>query len=233
MSTRVPSRPETTPGGVSRAPEVRGFRPGSRRRARIAGGAALAAVAIGGNVLAYASLDDRTEVLQVVADVRAGEIVTAERLRVVAVDVDPSVPVVPAADLAVVAEQHARVHLASGSLLSPVLLQPSPLVADGTAVVGIELRPTRVPDGLRERSRLLVIATSEDGDELSAEARAVTRPAEADGVSGVVTMSVEVADADAPRVAAADEIRVILLDPGVDPVHAPTPEPPGDGEGGG
>ena len=232
MSTRVPSRPETTPGG-SRAPEVRGFRPGSRRRARIAGGAALAAMAIGGNVLAYASLDDRIEVVQVVADVRAGEVVTLDRLRVVAVDVDPTVPVVPATELAVVAEQHARVHIASGSLLSPVLLQPGPLVSDGSAIVGIELRPTRVPEGLRERSRLLLIATSEDGDALRVGARAVTSPAEADGVSGVVTMSVEVADADAAGVAAADEIRVILLDPGIDPVQTPVPDPPADDGGGG
>ena len=234
MSARVPTgtAPAGTRGSDPQVPSrvgepVRGFRPGGRRRARIAGGVALAAVAIGGNVLAYASLDDRTAVLQVVEDVRAGDVLTVDRLRVVTVDVDPTVPVVLAADLAAVTDQHARVHIPSGSLLSPVVLQPGPLAAAGAAVVGIELRPTRVPDGVRERSRLQLVAT-DDGGELRTEGRAVTRPAEADGVSGAVTMSVEVAREDAARLAAADEVRVILLDPGIDPVFAP-PVPGGDG----
>lgn len=198
--------------------EAKGFRPGSRRRARIAGGAALAAVAIGGNVLAYSSLDDRTEVLQVVTDVRAGEPVTAEHLRIVEVDLDPTVPVVLAADLGLVAGQHARVHIVSGTLLSPVLVQPGPLVDVGAAVVAIELRPSLVPDGLRERSQVELIAVSGD-EELRTTGRAVTRPGEVDGVSGVVTMSVEVERDVAAAVAAAEEVRVVLVDPGLDPVY--------------
>ncbi|MFP5489280.1 MAG: SAF domain-containing protein [Acidimicrobiia bacterium] len=216
MSTGPATRADPTATSDGREPK--GFRPGSRRRARIAGGAVLAAVAIGGNVLAYTSLDDRTEVLQVVTDIRAGDEVTANHLRIVAVDVDPTVPVVPAGDLGAIAGQHARVHIASGTLLSPVLVQPGPLVDAGAAVVAVELRPTLVPDGLRERSSVELIAVTGD-DELRTAGRAVTRPAEVDGVSGVVTMSVEVASDVAARVAAADEVRVVLVDPGADPVY--------------
>lgn len=166
-------------------------------------------------MLVYASLDDRTEVLQVVTDLRAGDVVTPESLRIVAVDVDATVPVVAADDLALVVGRHARVHIASGSLLSSVLLQPTPLLAPDSAVVAIEIRPTRVPDGLRERSLIELIVA----DELRTTARVVTRPRTVDGISGVVSMSVEVAVADAATVASGDDVRVIVLEPGLDPVY--------------
>lgn len=220
MST-VTSRPETT-AGKPRPHDAKGFRPGSRRRARIAGGAALAAIAIGGNVVVYTSLDDRTEVLQVVSDIRAGDIVTADDLRVVEVDVDPTVPVVPAGELALVTDQHARVHIASGSLLAPLLVQPAPLVGPDSAVVAVELRPTLVPDGLRERSLVELIVMSDagtEGERHRTTGRVVTRPAEVDGVSGVVSMSVEVAEVDAPAIAAGDDLRVVLLEPDADPAY--------------
>lgn len=225
MSVATPAR---SAAPASPSAEPKGFRPGSRRRARIAGGAAIAAVAIGGNVLVYTSLDDRTEVLQVVTDVRAGEAISTDDLRVVEVDLDPTVPVVQAGQLADVAGQYARVHIASGSLLAPVLVQPTPLVEPGSAIVAIELRPTLVPDGLRERSLIELIVTSDDdGDqtETRTTGRVVTRPVEVDGVSGVVSMSVALAGDDAATVAAGGDVRIVLLEPGADPVYA-------DGAGG-
>lgn len=216
-SSTISARPDVHPA-AGRPTESRGFRPGSRRRARIAGGAALAAVAIGGNVLLYASLDDRTAVLQVVTDIRAGELVAADDLRIVEVDVDPEVPVVPAEELGRVVNQHARVHIASGTLLAPVLVQPLPLVSPESAVVAVELRPTLVPSGVRERSLLELIVVSGD-EEHRATGRAVTRPSEVEGVSGLVSMSVEVASGDAALVAAGDEVRVVLLEPGIDAAY--------------
>lgn len=218
MSTSASTRPAVAPAAAGAPPDAKGFRPGSRRRARIAGGAALAAVAIGGNVLLYTSLDDRTEVVQVVTDIRAGELVTADALRIVEVDLDPTVPVVAADDLATVVNQHARVHIASGTLLAPVLVQPTPLVGLDSAIVAIELRPTRVPDGVRERSLLELIVPGDAG-ELRTTARVVTRPTEVAGISGVVSMSVEVAGADAAAVASGDDLRIVLLDPGDDPAY--------------
>lgn len=196
-----------------------GFRPNSRRRARVAAGAGLIAAAIGGNVLLYSSLDNRTEVLQLVTDLRAGETLTAEHVRIVAVDADPSVPVVPAGDLPTLLGYHARVHVPSGSLLSAISLQPSQLVAPGTAVVAIEIRPTQVPAGIRERSQLELVVLTET-ENLQLPARAVTRPTTTDGVTGLMTLSVEVASADAARIAAGDDVRVVLREPGADPVYA-------------
>ena len=68
-------RTGTTPEQPPAAP--RGFRPASRRRARIALGVVIAALAVGGNLLVYSSLDHKTEVLQVVRDIPAGELVAA------------------------------------------------------------------------------------------------------------------------------------------------------------
>ena len=201
------------------------FRPAPRQRVRIAVGAVLVAIGIVGNVVAYSSLDRRVEVLQLVTDVRAGSLVTADVLRVVAVDVDPTVPVVAATDLASVVDRHARVHLVAGSLISPVLVQVEPLVSPTRSVVAIEVRPTLVPTGVRERSRIeLIVApdgrADDDIEVFRTIGRVVTRPSEVDGITGLVSMSVEIDTGAAAPVAAADDVRIVLLDPGVDEAYS-------------
>lgn len=209
-------RPTEQPVETATQVEPRGFRPASRRRTRIAAGAVLAAIAIGGNVLLYASLADQTEVLQLVRDVRAGELVTTNDLRVVEVDLDDTVPAVAADDIALVVDQYARVFLPSGSLIDDQLVQADPLVSDGAGVVAVEIRPTQVPAGLVTRSRvLLVVVPDGDADAFVAEGRVVRHAGDStDG--GAASLSVEVAVADAPLVAAADDVRVVLVEPGVD-----------------
>lgn len=205
-----------SPSGSS---EPRGFRPASRRRARLAGGAALAALAIGGNVLVYSSLDDKTEVVQVIRNVRAGETVTSDDLRIVEVDVDPSVPVVESDDIGLVVNQYARVFIASGTLIVPQLVQSTPLVSAGAGVVAVEIRPTHVPFGLRERSRVMIVVVSDDDGvaPFVTTGRVVFRGADVDGVTGVFALSVEVAEDVAPTVASGDDVRIVLLDPAGDP----------------
>lgn len=199
----------------------RGFRPTSRRRARLAVGAALAAAAVGGNVLVYASLNDKTEVLQVIDKVPAGELVTADNLRVVEVDLDPTVPFVSAADIGLVVNQYARVHLAEGTLIVAQLVQPTPLVSPGMAVVAVEISPSGRPEGLRARSRVqLVIPVEQSGGSPPAiviDGRVVAESTAVDSITGELALSVEVASVDAATVAAADDVRVVLVDPGVDP----------------
>ena len=215
MSGSAMSRAAAADGGRAVADR---FRPSARRRTRIALGSGITALAIVANVFVYASLDRRVEVLQVVADVRAGEVVEAAHIRIVEVAADPTVPTVAAGQLGSVIGQHARVHLASGTLLAPVLIQTAPLVTSGMAVVAVELRSTLVPVGVRERSRLEVVVV--DDDEASRiPARAVTRPEPVDGVSGLLSLSVEVSPPDAALVASASAIRLVLLDPGADPVY--------------
>ena len=212
MSERRPVDPPADPAGRA---EPRGFRPASRRRSRLAAGAILAAIAIGGNVLLYASLDDQTEVLQLVRNVRAGEIVTSEDLRIVEVDLDPTVPAVAADDIGLVVNRYARVYLPSGTLIFDQLVQSTPLVSDGAGVVAVEIRATRVPSGLSTRSQVLLVVVDEGSSELFVtEGRVVRRGT--DGDEGGA-LSVEVAVADAPRVAAADDVRVVLIEPGIDP----------------
>lgn len=200
--------------------EPHGFRPAPRRRARIAAGAAIAAVAVAVNVLIYMAVDDSIEVLQVVRDVRAGEQISAGDVRAVAVDVDPTVPVMPAGDADLVVGKYARVHLASGSLVAEQLVQADPLVTPGSAVVAIAVTPAGIPNGLRERSRveLVISGPSSDGAALVIGGRVVARGAEADTISGRFPLSVEVAAGDAAAVAAADDVRVVLLEPGTDPI---------------
>ena len=224
---RPADRPDApVAGGPSGAPP-RGFRPASRRRARVAAGAALAAVGIGGNVLLYTSLDDTTEVLQLTANVRAGEQIDATDLRVVEVELDPTVPVVTADRIGSIVGQYASVYIPAGTLLVDVLVRPDPLVAPGRSVVAIEIRPTQVPYGLLERSRVQIVVVGDaDAPAFVTEGRVVSViSTDAEG-SEVGSMSVEVAAADAAVIAGADDdVRIVLLDPGVDPVEATQPTP--------
>jgi hypothetical protein len=171
-----------------------------------------------GNVLVYSTLDDKTEVLQVVRNVRAGEVVTSDDLRVVEVDLDPTVPVVEADQIGLVVDQYARVYITSGSLMVPQLVQPAPLVTAGAGVVAVEIRPSRVPSGLRERSQVMIVVVPENGDEelFVTTGRVVDTGSVADTVSGLRGLSVEVAEADAPLVAAGNDVRLVVLDPGSD-----------------
>jgi hypothetical protein len=221
---------ERRPAGAVRDAESptpgapRGFRPASRRRTRIAAGAALVAVAIGGNVLVYSSLDDSTEVVQVVNDIRAGQQITAADIRTVDVELDPTVPALTEEGLVV--GQYARVFIASGSFVAPQFVQSRPLVTEGAKVVAIELRPTRVPSGLTERSQVdLVLGSGTDGPTLVVPGRVVSRPDEA-STSGTVSISVEVSAGDAALVATADTVNVVLVDPGADPALLPRTDQP-------
>ena len=220
MSTQLLTPPAERNHAASGQPLAapRGFRPASRRRARIAFGVFIAALAVAGNLLVYSSMDHKSEVLQVVRDIPAGEVVSASDLRVVTVDVDGTVPTVAPDDIASVVNQYARVHIAAGTLMVGVLVQPAPLVTVGQGVVAVEIRPSQVPAGLRERSRVMLVVVNRDGSTgLVTEGRVVAR---ADGVGStdsVMALSVEVSQQDAASIAAAADVRVALLDPGADP----------------
>jgi hypothetical protein len=176
-------------------------------------------------VLIYSSLDDATEVVQVVRDVRAGQLITADDLRVVELDADPSVPVVPADQIGRVVNQYARVHLAAGTLIVDVLVQPAPLVTPGASVVAVELRGADLPFGLRERSPVQVVAPSASAPALVAEGRVVAVSDPGAGPDDPVSVSIELSSADAVLVAATDDLRLILLDPAVDPAVEPVVDP--------
>lgn len=201
---------------------ARGFRPPSRRRNRIALGALLAAVAIGGNAWVYSNLDDAGAVVQVVRDVPAGERITADMLRTTDVDADATVNLVPGERLDDLIGRYAKVRLVSGSLITAEAVQAGPLVRPGAAIVAIQVAEGTLPIGLRERVPvILVVGNSTAGAAPTTfTGRVVGLPTATSPALGVDSLSVEVELVDAPQIAAADDVRVVLVEPSEDPAAA-------------
>lgn len=199
-----------------------GFRPGARRRGRIAAGVALGAAAVAVNVVLYTGLDQRSPVVQVVRDVPAGELITDADLRTVQVDVDGSVPVV--SDPTTVAGRYAAVRLVAGSLVTEASIRSEALVTPGTAVVAIRTPEGALPVGLRERVPVRLVlppgSSVEDGAPEAFPGRVVGLPEPTESTLGTLSLSVEVAAEAAAHVAAADDVRVVLTEPVPDPAAA-------------
>jgi len=215
------------------APTVRGFAPASRRRSRIAAGVALAAVAVGGNLYVYSNLDASQPVVQAVHDIAAGEQITTDMLRTVDVDADSTVNVIAGGQLGALAGSYAKVRLVAGSLITAEALQSTPLVTPGASVVAIQVADGSLPIGLRERVPvLLVVPTDRAGADagagvVSVTGRVVGLPTDTSSALGRQSLSVEVEAKDAATIAAADDVRVVLVEPSNDPAAAP--DDSGDG----
>jgi hypothetical protein len=200
-----------------------GFRPASRRRSRIAAGVALAALAIGGNLYLYSNLDASEPVVQAVRDIPAGEQLTADMFRTVDVEADSTVNLVDGDRIGSLVGSYAKVRVVAGSLVTADALQATPLVTPGTSVVAIRVADGSLPIGLRERVpvQLVVAADRADGaGTTSINGRVVGLPSDTSSALGMRSLSVEVAAADAATVAAADDVRVVLLEPSEDPAGA-------------
>jgi hypothetical protein len=195
------------------------FRPSSRSRMRIAIGTLLSMIAVGAVLLVFSTADRRVAVLQVVHDLPAGAQLAAGDVRSIELSTDPSLAVVHAADVAGVIGQYTKVRIVTGGLLAPGLLQAGPLVAPGSAVVAVTVPSGQLPVGLRERSQVQIVMPA-SGDEVAPSpvvGRVVGLPAAPDSVTGQMSLSVELAAVDAVAVAGATSVRVVLLDPGLDP----------------
>ena len=220
----VSRRGTTTPAPAERSSRAGGFRPSSRSRLRIAVGALLAVVAVGVMLLIFATADKRIAVLQLIHDVPAGQQLSAEDLRTIEVSADPTLAVVHASDVDLVVGHYAKVRMISGALLAAPMLQSSPLVAPGSAVVAVTIPSGELPIGLRERAQVQLvfpaIRSAADVPPAPVTGRVVGLPTQPDSVTGKLSLSVEVAAADAVTVAAATDVRVVLLDPGTDPASA-------------
>ena len=112
----------------------------------------------------------------------------------------------------VVVGSYAKVRLIAGTLLAREALQAGPLVAVGASVVAVTVPAGEVPIGVRERSRVSVVMVASDRTSTSVAGLVVGLPTQA-GSSGQVSVSIELAAADAISVAAAEKIRLVLLNP--------------------
>ena len=209
--------------GSSSSASAAGFRPSSRSRVRIAVGTLLSLIAVGVVLLVFSTADKRVPVLQVVRDLPAGAQITAADLRSIELSTDPSLAVVKASDVVSVVGKYAKVRIVTGGLLAAGLLQTAPLVASGASVVAVTVPVGELPAGLRERSRVQIVFPASGGATapLPVFGRVVGLPTEPDSVTGQMSVSLEVASADAVTVATAAKVRVVLLDPGIDPASSP------------
>jgi hypothetical protein len=195
-------RPSATPARIS-----------SRARGRLALGALVVAIGVLINLAIYRGIDDKSTVLQLNRDVPAGQQVTADDFRTVEIGSDGAFRSVPSGDLNVVVGSYAKVRLIAGTLLAREALQAGPLVASGASVVAVTVPAGEVPIGLRERSRVSVVMVASDRTSTSVDGLVVGLPSQA-GSSGQVSVSIELAAKDAGSVAAAEKVRLVLLDPG-------------------
>ena len=223
LANRSQPGADTDHGSEHGAIERRGFRPAARRRNRIVTGAVLAALAVAGNVWLYSNVDSDEQVLQVTRDVIAGEQITEEMLRLVDVEVDDSVSVVPGEHLASTVGSYAKVRLVAGSLVTPASLQGDPLVTDGASVVAVRVPDGSLPIGLRERVPVDIVLpprTTTNPEETSephvVAGRVIGLPSTPDSTVGLVSVTLEVDAAEASRVAAADDVRLVLREPSDD-----------------
>jgi len=181
---------------------------------------ALAAIAVGANILVYSSVNNSEPAVQAVVDVPAGAQITSDMLRTVDVDAPSSVNLVPGDQLDSLVGAYARVRLVSGSLVTPQSVQATSLVGPGNSVVAIQVDEGALPVGLRERVPVQLVIPQA----AAAVGAASTDPTVIDGVVvalpiatasalGRQSLSVEVAAGSAPIVAGADDVRVVLAEP--------------------
>jgi hypothetical protein len=201
------------------------LRAAARSRSRVAAGVGLLALALAVNLAVYRSLDDRHEVVQVIRDVPAGQRIVAGDLRTVEVGVDGDVRAIRGESMALVVGQYAKVRLISGSLMVTEALQPTPLVGPGSALVAVVVPAAELPIGLRERSHVRVVPVADGAgreavSSAAVEARVVGLPTSVESATGDVGLTLEVPVGEATAVATAAKVRIVVLEPGVDPASA-------------
>jgi len=133
-----------------------------RRVWLLVGGLLAMVVCAGAFALAYLGADARVAALAVDRPLAAGQTVTAQDIRVVRLVPDPGVDLVPAGDASQVVGRTVTVPLAVGTLLARSQLGPAGWPPPGEAVAAVPVKPGRLPAGLTEGSRVLVVRVAPD-----------------------------------------------------------------------
>lgn len=205
--------------GPPRPPDLSALQRSSQLRARrsprwIAAGVLAICLGALGAVLLWDGAVTSQQVLRVNSAVARGEVIEAGDLGPVTIGSLPGVSVVVAEELAPLVGQHALVDLPAGSLV-PAGGIGAPVVAEGTARMGLALPAGRLPSGTLVPGEALLLIPVPAPDDTSREARQpvvrgtlVSAPAVGpDGVSTLVDVTVAVEDAEAvARLAATDRL---------------------------
>ncbi len=118
---------------------------------------AVFALATAGLVLGVAKAKP---VLALARDVAIGQQITAADLRTVYINSDPGLAPIPATKQTSVVGRYALTNLTAGTLLTDRALAETALPGDGQQLVGISLKPGRVPPGLKPGAKVVLVATA-------------------------------------------------------------------------
>ena len=136
----------------------------ARHRGRVAAGTALLATSAVLAVLVYGNLGDRSAVLAVSAEIRPGQVIEENDLRIVRVAADPGVATIAASRRGEIVGRRASVGLLPGALLGPESVTDGPTVPAGSTVIGAVVKPGQYPIGLREGDEVVVLVTGDGPD---------------------------------------------------------------------
>ncbi|GAA3390312.1 hypothetical protein GCM10020369_43790 [Cryptosporangium minutisporangium] len=183
-----------------------------------------------GSAFWWSHTSGRVAALAVATNVPAGQVITDRDLQTVQVAADSSVSLVRASERNTVVGQTAAVPLTAGSLLSAAMLGAPAPPATGQAVVAVSVDPGRFPPALTAGSTVTVVA-AKSGDTVAGSATPGAAPAApersgqrwpgvvlavdpaVDGRGGAV-VTLRMAAADAPDVAAAGPVALVQRHPG-------------------
>lgn len=187
----------------------------AKRRHRSLPLAAIAVVCMLTGIVGFVGIQlaatERQAVLAIARPVPAGSMVTVEDLAVAQVADDPALHPIPLASRESVIGQTAAVDLSPGQLLTESSLGEASTIADGEALVGVEVPPSAAPVdaiGVGDRVRVVAVDKSADGEaqglgEVLSEGRVVrVSPSRTSG-SAAASVSLAVPVDDAPAVAGA------------------------------
>ena len=222
-------------------------RSGPPRPARLVAGVAIAVASAGALAALTADAGNRDRVLALRRDVPAGAALAREDLDVVSIAVDAGVGVVGASMADEFVGQFARYDLAAGALLTPVAVQPRPLVTPGRVLVAVPVSLGELPAGLATGDDVLVVVAPPAGcGGGPAVVAAVVAATPASGAvpnartrAAATSVSLEVAASDVATVALGEAFTIALPN-----TPLPAPAPPaspatcvdlaaGSGDGGG
>jgi hypothetical protein len=217
----------TAPGpSLSRGGELAGDRSpwrAARRRRRLpytVAGSLLVIACVVGYAYGAVALGERVQVLAVARPVAAGQQLSAADLQPVLAVPDRQVQMIPASQAAQVLGTTAAVPLVPGSLLHPSQLGPARFPPPGKAVASVACKPGLYPQGLAAGARVAVYVTATGGAP-SAAASPGAAPHVVEGVvlgvdlagdgQGAAVITLLLAEADAPELAAAGADGVMLM----------------------